>query len=280
MSGALKPGAVKREPAIEIPEIVTGTVPAEESITDCVAVWPTLTLPKLIVLALSLSVGVAGFNCRSMKADPPFAVAVNTAVAADATADTVAANVALAVFFTTVTVDGTVAAGLLLDSFKVVPLGEIPLRMTVQLSVPAPAIDEYVQVTLLGMIAVRCPRRRLSEFWFTVKCSPNLSPPTLTASASKPGTLPVEAAEATQPLAVPIGAIAGGVVSDPGPSLPREAFDAPPNAWCSVSISAVEGREANSAPDALFVGYAPHPDKRRHPVTNVAKISLLCRLSR
>lgn len=62
VNGAATPEVEKADPVFEIPEIVTGAVPVEESVSDCDAVCPTLTLPKLTVDKLTLRVGTAAFN--------------------------------------------------------------------------------------------------------------------------------------------------------------------------------------------------------------------------
>lgn len=62
VTGVVIPEEVKSEPAIDMPEIVTGAVPTEESVSDWVAVCPAVTLPKLIVVVLALRVGIAAAN--------------------------------------------------------------------------------------------------------------------------------------------------------------------------------------------------------------------------
>jgi hypothetical protein len=57
VKGAVTPDAVKSDPAMEMPEIVTGAVPVEVKTTGCEAVCPTVTLPKLMVVVLRPSVG-------------------------------------------------------------------------------------------------------------------------------------------------------------------------------------------------------------------------------
>jgi hypothetical protein len=58
--------------------IVTGTVPAEVKVTDCgaVAVF-TKTLPKAILVRLTLSVGNTAFSSKLKVSDTPLAAAVN-----------------------------------------------------------------------------------------------------------------------------------------------------------------------------------------------------------
>jgi hypothetical protein len=58
----MSPVAPKSDPATEMAEIVTGAVPVEESVTTWVAVWPTLTLPKAMVVVLTLRAGIDAFS--------------------------------------------------------------------------------------------------------------------------------------------------------------------------------------------------------------------------
>lgn len=53
------PNAVKDDPTIEIPEIVTGRVPTDDKVTVCVAVCPGATLPKSTDEELAVRLGVA-----------------------------------------------------------------------------------------------------------------------------------------------------------------------------------------------------------------------------
>jgi dihydrodipicolinate synthase/N-acetylneuraminate lyase len=109
------------------------------------------TLPKLIVLVLALRVGTNAFKCSCTAADPPFATAVTSAVEAEDTAEMLAVKVALVAFFATDTVAGTTTAALLLVRLTNVPVREMPLRLTVQLSVPPPTSDVALHVRVLGI---------------------------------------------------------------------------------------------------------------------------------
>ena len=55
VTGVVIPAAPNREPATEIEEIVTGAVPDEVRVTDCVAVLPTATFPNDTDVELSVS---------------------------------------------------------------------------------------------------------------------------------------------------------------------------------------------------------------------------------
>lgn len=56
--GAVIPDAVNREPATEMPEIVTGAVPVDVKVTVFVIVCPTVTSPKSTLAELTLRAGV------------------------------------------------------------------------------------------------------------------------------------------------------------------------------------------------------------------------------
>lgn len=58
--GVVTPVVVNKDPATVRPEIVTGAVPVEESVMVCFAVCPTVTLPKLTLVELTVSFDVAG----------------------------------------------------------------------------------------------------------------------------------------------------------------------------------------------------------------------------
>lgn len=74
-------------------------------------------------------------------------VAVSVTVCEAVTLDTLAAKLALVAFCGTDTDAGTLTAPLLLARLTVVPpLGEDALKVTVQVSVPAPVIDEFAQL--------------------------------------------------------------------------------------------------------------------------------------
>lgn len=125
---------VNSDPTIEMPEIVTGAVPVFVSISDCVTVWPAVTLPKLMLLLSDASVGVAGLSCSCTVADPPLALAAKVAVDVDVTAVMLAGNVALDAPFATVIDDGTETNELLLARDTTRLVGTTPSRLTVQLS--------------------------------------------------------------------------------------------------------------------------------------------------
>ena len=58
VAGVVTPDAANREPATERLEIVTGVVPVDVRVIDCLAVWPATTLPKSTLVELTLKVAV------------------------------------------------------------------------------------------------------------------------------------------------------------------------------------------------------------------------------
>ncbi len=92
-------------------------------------------------------VGAGAASCRTKLFVTPLALAVNVAVCAVLTDETVAVNVALLAPAAMVTVAGTVTAELLLARLTVKPpLGAAALSATVQEAVPAPVIDPLAQL--------------------------------------------------------------------------------------------------------------------------------------
>jgi hypothetical protein len=130
---------------------VTAAVPVEESAIDCEVTEFTLTFPKLRLEELMLSVGNAAFNCRAKVREAPPPAAVNVAVCAVETADTVTEKPALVAPAVIVTEAGTVTEEELLARFTVnPPLAAAAFSVTLQASVPAPVIDELVQESALS----------------------------------------------------------------------------------------------------------------------------------
>jgi hypothetical protein len=78
--GVVTPVVVNEDPATVRLEIVTGTVPAAESVMVCFAVCPTVTLPKLTLVELTVSVDVEGFSFKENPLEAPFDVAVRATV--------------------------------------------------------------------------------------------------------------------------------------------------------------------------------------------------------
>jgi predicted permease len=81
----------------------------------------------------------------------PPALAVRVTVCAALTAEAVAGKLALVALLVTVTVDGTVTAGLLLDKLTTnPPLAAAALNVTTQLTLPAPVTNPLEQLSPLS----------------------------------------------------------------------------------------------------------------------------------
>jgi hypothetical protein len=128
---------------------VTGMVPEDVSVIDCVDGLLRETLPNGMLVAFTLSVARAGVNWRAKVPDAPPARAVKVAVCDEVTDDTVAVKAALVALAGTVTVAGTVTAALLLARLTAIPpAGAAPVRFTLQASDPAPVIEALVHETV------------------------------------------------------------------------------------------------------------------------------------
>ena len=126
--------------------MVTAALPVELNVTVLVATVFSATRPNEMLVVLSVRVGVEGPSWILKVFETPPAVAVNVAVCAALTVDTVVVNPMLDAFAGTVTVAGTATAALLLERFTVIPpLTAFELSATVQASVPAPVIDPLLQ---------------------------------------------------------------------------------------------------------------------------------------
>ncbi|MFZ0745075.1 MAG: hypothetical protein WAM85_11755 [Terracidiphilus sp.] len=105
-----------------------------------------------------LRVGTATLNCKGKLFDTLPEVAIRVTAWAEVTDATVAENPILLAVAGMVTEAGTVTAELLLDKLTVTPLaGAALLSVTVQASVPAPAMDPLVQVSALNTGVLEAP---------------------------------------------------------------------------------------------------------------------------
>ena len=137
---------------------VTGAVPVEVKVTECVTAVFTVILPNVRLVVLMLSVGTAAFNCRTTLLETPPSLASNVTVSGFVTHDTIAVKLALVAFAGTVTVAGTFTAVPLLDRFTLnPPLGAAALNVTVQTSVADPVIDPLLQESPLSAAAAASP---------------------------------------------------------------------------------------------------------------------------
>lgn len=151
MAGSAGPDSVKPAPASVAPLIVTGIVPVEVRVTDCVAMVLIVTSPNATLVALMLSASVAAFSCRVKFFTAPLALADIVTACAVVTAVAVAVNLTLVAFAGTITVLGTVTAELLLDKFTVSPLaGAAAVNVTVHASVPEPVMVPLTQFSALS----------------------------------------------------------------------------------------------------------------------------------
>jgi hypothetical protein len=147
LRGKVAPEAVKPVPATVAALTVTAAVPVEVRVRDWVAGEFRSTLPKAMVAALTLSVGVPAPSCKPKVSAAVPALAVRVAVCAVLTDETAAVKLAVVEPEATVTVAGTVTALLLLARLTLnPPLGAAALSATVQESVPAPVIDPLAQL--------------------------------------------------------------------------------------------------------------------------------------
>jgi hypothetical protein len=157
VTGSERPDAVKPDPVSASALMVTDAVPEEVKVTVCTVGVLTATLPNVSVVALMVNLGVAAFSVSEAVFETLFAVAVKVTACAAVTDDAVAVKEALVAPAATLTADGTVTEALLLERLTLSPpVAAAALRVTVQISVPAPVKDELVQVNALNA-AVELP---------------------------------------------------------------------------------------------------------------------------
>lgn len=160
--GVVIPVAPNKAPATETDEIVTGAVPADVSVTVCVAVLFTATPPNETLLAFSVSFGEPTLSCRESALEVLPVVAVTVADCALVTEATFAVKAAVVAVAGTVTALGTVTAPLLLARPTFTPpVGAEPDKLTVQASAREPVIEVLLQETALtvGDTVVPVPLR-------------------------------------------------------------------------------------------------------------------------
>jgi hypothetical protein len=130
--------------------IVTAEFPVDDRVSVCVACALTPTFPKATLVVLKLKVGPA-VSCRAKRCETPPALAVSVACCVELTGDTVALKPALVAPAATFTADGTLTSALLLPRFTVnPPLAAAAFSVTVQASVPAPAIELLAQLSAVS----------------------------------------------------------------------------------------------------------------------------------
>jgi hypothetical protein len=131
--------------------IVTGAVPVDVIVTDCVAGVFRLTVPKATLELPKVSVGTVAFSVRANVLEIPPAVADSVAVWLVLTAVAVAAKLALVAPEAIATEAGTVTALLLLARLNVVALVAAEVSVAVHASVPAPVSDPLLHVSALSV---------------------------------------------------------------------------------------------------------------------------------
>ncbi|MFZ0745992.1 MAG: hypothetical protein WAM85_16395 [Terracidiphilus sp.] len=158
VTGKVAPDIVKPVPVSAAALIVTGALPVEVKVTDCVDGVFSATFPKANVAVLMLRVGTVALNCRAKLFETLPEVPVSVTAWAVVTDVTVAENPILVAAAGTVTEPGTVTAELLLDKLMVSPpAGAAPLSVTVQASVPDPVMDPALQASALSVPAAATP---------------------------------------------------------------------------------------------------------------------------
>lgn len=143
------PVPVNPVPAVVTPVIVSGAVPEEVSINDCIDEDPIFTFPNDNVVALRVSPGdvtAGGSRVRVNVAEVPNVAASDTGVAT-VTAIAVAVKFAVDAPTTTETDAGIVTSVLLDPRVTVSALVATPVSVTVQASVPAPVTVAPAQVS-------------------------------------------------------------------------------------------------------------------------------------
>jgi hypothetical protein len=76
VAGNSAPDTEKPAPVSVAPLTVTGTVPVEVMVTDCVAGVFMITSPNATLVALMLSASIAAFSCTVKLVNIPLALAV------------------------------------------------------------------------------------------------------------------------------------------------------------------------------------------------------------
>jgi hypothetical protein len=177
VAGNVPPDTVKPVPIIDTPDISRGPVPTEVNVTACVAGEFSGTLPKAMLVALTLIVDTAAPRLRLYIADTPAEVAVNVTVCAVPAAETLAVNPALVAPAATITVAGTATAVLLLETLTLnPPVGAAAFRATMHVSFTIPLTSAELHESELkpGVVAI-CAR--VKELQATVPDSTSVQRP-------------------------------------------------------------------------------------------------------
>jgi hypothetical protein len=149
--GKVAPANLNPVPLTEPVAIVTGAVPVDVIVTDCVAGVLRVTDPKATLLLPKVRVGVVAFSVSANVLEIAPAVAVSVAVWFAVTAIAVAVKLALVAPAAIVTDAGTVTALLLLARVTAVALVAAEVSVTVHASVPAPVSDPLLHISALSV---------------------------------------------------------------------------------------------------------------------------------
>jgi len=147
-AGKLPPETEKPVPVVASDLIVTGTLPVEVTVTDCVTAVPTATSPNCMEAVLRLSAAdeapaFEGLSWMETWRDAPLDVAKMVAVCVEEAAATVATNEAVLEPPAMVAVGGTATALLVLESATVRAFVVFAVRARAQVVLPA-ALNEVV----------------------------------------------------------------------------------------------------------------------------------------
>jgi hypothetical protein len=154
VTGKVAPPAIVKPVPLNVAELmVTAVVPVEVNVTGNVVAVLSATFPNTRLDGLIVNPGCVILRSSMTKLfEAPFKLAVNVADWADVTADALAVNCALVAFAGTVTVAGTVTAALLLAKLRFKLYLVAALSVAVQVSLPAPVIDELPQDSEFNVI--------------------------------------------------------------------------------------------------------------------------------
>jgi hypothetical protein len=153
VSGKVAPETVNPLPVTVAEFMITGAVPVEVNVTNCVVGEFVSTLPKLKLELLTLNVGTNAPSCRTNVWAASFALAVSVTGCEELTDETVAEKPALTAPTGTVIELGTVTTLLLLEKLTAKPPAAAgTFTVTVQLSVPAPVIEPLAQLSAVSTV--------------------------------------------------------------------------------------------------------------------------------
>lgn len=158
VSGKAAPETEKPVPEMLAALTVRAVVPADVRVMDWVVGVLITTLPNGMLVALMVSFAFEVLSATAKVSVTLPAEAVNVAVCAVVTAETVAVKLALLAPAATVTEAGTESEVLLLDKLTTSPpVPAAAVKETVHASLPDPANDELLQETALSAPGAAMP---------------------------------------------------------------------------------------------------------------------------